>query len=259
MTVDTARNVADIPRITKATDAREVALGVYEKTLALLERLEPRHWGARTDCPDWDVADMVGHLIGAARANASIREVVRQQVWALRHKAEFDGNDLDAMNALQVRDHADLSPGQRIETLRRLYPAAVAGRMRFPRPLRPLRFSVAQSGSTADGMPTSVTLGHLIDVIYTRDVWLHRVDIARATGQALDLDGGVDARIVEDVVAEWASRHGKPFALTLSGPAGGVFRQGDGGPVIELDAIEFCRVVSGRAPAQGLLATRVLF
>ena len=258
MTVETVRNVAEIRRISRATDAREVALGVYAKLLDDLALLDANDWHARTDCPAWDVADMVGHLLGAARANTSIRELLRQQIWALRHKSEFEGNDLDAMNALQVRDHADLSPEQRVETLRRLYPAAVAGRMRFPRPLRPLRFSVAQSGSTAEGMPTAAVLGHLMDVIYTRDVWLHRVDIARATGRELAVDREVDGRIVEDVVAEWASRHGKPFVLTLSGPAGGTFRQGDGGPT-ELDAIEFCRVVSGRAPAQGLLATRVLF
>jgi len=30
-----------------------------------------------------------------------------------------------------------------------------------------------------------------------------------------------DARIVADVVAEWAGRHGRPFTLHLTGPAGG--------------------------------------
>jgi len=60
-------------------------------------------------------------------------------------------------------------------------------------------------------------------------------------------------------VAEWAARHGQPFRLTLSGPAGGGFRQGDGGPSLQLDAVEFCRTLSGRAPSDGLLATRVLF
>lgn len=236
-----------------------MALGVYEKTLALLERLEPHHWGARTDCPDWDVADMVGHLIGAARANASFRELLRQQLWGTRHKKDFDGSDLDAANALQVRDHVALSPEQRIQTLRGLAPKAVQGRMRLPRLLRAIVVPVAASGSAAAGMPTSVSLGHVMDMIYTRDTWMHRVDIARATGLALDLDREVDGRLVEDVVAEWASRHGQPVSLALAGPAGGAFRQGDGGPVLELDAIEFCRVVSGRAPAQGLLATRVLF
>ncbi len=62
-----------------------------------------------------------------------------------------------------------------------------------------------------------------------------------------------------DAVAEWASRHDQPFRLHLSGPAGGTFRHGDGGPQLDLDAIEFCRILSGRAPGDGLLATRILF
>lgn len=259
MTVNTVRTVAQVPPMTFATDAREVAIGAYDQLLALLEQLSPDDWSAPTECPAWDVADMVGHLIGAGRANASFRAFMRQQVWAMRHKDEFGGNDLDATNALQVRDHAGLGPSERIETLRAVSREAVAGRMRLPRVLRRIRVRLAQTGSTADGMPTSLTLGHLMAVIYTRDVWLHRIDIARATGRSPDVDDDVDRRIVEDVVAEWAARHGQPFHLTLAGPAGAEYRQGEGGPHIALDAVEFCRVLSGRAPASGLLATRVLF
>lgn len=259
MTVNTARTVEDIQPITFATDAREVALAVYNRLIALLGRLEPDDWYARTECAAWNVADMVGHLIGAAKAGASFRETVRQQLWAVRHKGEFDGNDLDAMNALQVRDHAPLDPAERIEILRAVSRTAVAARMRFPRPLRGIRVPIASAGSTAAGMPTSLSLGHLMGVVYTRDVWLHIVDIGRATGRPLTLTPDLDGRIVEDVVAEWAGRHGQPFRLTLTGPAGGGFRQGDGGPELELDAVEFCRVLSGRSRGEGLLATRVLF
>lgn len=259
MTVHTVRHVEAITPITFATDAREVALAVSDRLLTLLERLEPDDWGAPTECGEWDVADVVRHLVGAARANASVREAVRQQVWAGRHKKEFAGNDLDAMNALQVRDHAHLVPDDLVARLRSLSAAAVRGRMRFPRLLRRVPVPLAQTGSTAAGMPTSVTLGHLMEVIYTRDLWMHRVDIARATGSELEVDHESDARIVEDVVAEWARRHGEPFHLVLSGPAGGEFTQGEDGTRIEHDAVEFCRILSGRAPAEGLLATRVLF
>ena len=131
--------------------------------------------------------------------------------------------------------------------------------MRFPGLLRKVNVPLAQSGSTADGMPTSLNMGHLMDVIYTRDAWLHRVDIARATGRKPLADSEADHRVVEDVVAEWAGRHGKHFTLTLTGPAGGTFRQGTGGPDLELDAVEFCRTLSGRATGEGLLATRLLF
>jgi hypothetical protein len=58
-------------------------------------------------------------------------------------------------------------------------------------------------------------------------------------------------------VAEWAERHGAPYDLTLTGPAGG--RWTGTGEAIELDAVEFCRVVSGRGEAAGLLRTQVPF
>jgi hypothetical protein len=49
---------------------------------------------------------MVGHLIGAAKAGASVRESMRQQRWGKRHADEFDGNTLDGANERQIRDHA---------------------------------------------------------------------------------------------------------------------------------------------------------
>jgi len=56
-----------------------------------------------------------------------------------------------------------------------------------------------------------------------------------------------------------SARHGQPFTLTLSGAAGDRFTSGIGGPELELDAVEFCRILSGRAPGSGLLSTRVPF
>lgn len=65
-------------------------------------------------------------------------------------------------------------------------------------------------------MPTSLQLGQLMAVIYTRDVWLHRVDITRATGRDLHLDE-IDRRTVEDVVGEWAVRLAGPSPLSSRG------------------------------------------
>jgi len=67
---------------------------------------------------------------------------------------------------------------------------------------------------------------------------------------------------VADVVAEWARRHGQPFLLDLTGPAGGTYASGPGLPRAErlsLDAVEFCRTLSGRGRAAGLLTTVVPF
>jgi uncharacterized protein (TIGR03083 family) len=248
-----------IARITRAGDAERLATAAYDQLLALLDQLSVEEWNAPTECPGWTVADMVGHLIGAAKACASVREQVRQQVWGFRHRREFDGNPLDAVNALQVEDHRTLAPAERVAALRAVAGPSVRGRMRVPAALRRISGSVAAGGSTAAGMPARDTLGHLVDVIITRDVWTHRVDIARATGRDLALDPGTDGALVADVVAEWAGRHGQPFELTLTGPAGGAFSQGDGGEPLELDAVEFCRVLSGRAEGDGLLGVRVLF
>ena len=73
-----------------------------------------------------------------------------------------------------------------------------------------------------------------------------------------------DGVIVADIVAEWARRHGKPYQLELSGPAGGSWSSGASGEEIVMDAADFCRVVSGRpgpdgGRPRGLLTTQVPF
>ncbi|CAI9409766.1 maleylpyruvate isomerase family mycothiol-dependent enzyme [Nocardioides sp. T2.26MG-1] len=252
-TIDTIR------RISRDGDAERLATAAYDRLLVLLDDLSPDEWEAPTECPGWTVADMVGHLIGAAKAYASVREQVRQQVWGFRHRKDYGGNPMDAYNDLQVMDHRALAPGERIAALREVAGPSVRGRMRVPAALRRVSGTVSPGGSTAPGMPARETVGHLVDVVITRDVWAHRVDIARATGRDLPLDPATDGVIVADVVAEWGSRHGQPFELTLTGPAGGSFAQGDGGQRLELDAVEFCRALSGRADGEGLLGVRVLF
>lgn len=254
----TTMHVTDIQRIDRG-DAATLATSAYEQLDALLVTLEPAEWTRRTDCPAWTVADMVGHMIGAAKSQDSFREFIRQQIHGVRHRSAFDGNAMDAWNDLQVRDHASLTPEQRLAELRRCGVRGVRGRMRFPRLLRGISVGLDMGGSTADGMPDKLQLGHFVDVILTRDVWLHRIDIGRATGRDPQVDSAADRRIVHDVVGEWAGRHGEPFDLELTGPAGGRFRAGAGGTRLTLDAVEFCRVLSGRAPGKGLLGVRVLF
>jgi hypothetical protein len=103
------------------------------------------------------------------------------------------------------------------------------------------------------------TVGYLFDVIHTRDPWLHRIDICRATGRDLVLSPEHDGRLIENVVAEWAAKHRQPFVLELTGPAGGRYVAGEDGEQLSLDAIEFCRILSGRSAGTGLLATPVVF
>jgi hypothetical protein len=88
---------------------------------------------------------------------------------------------------------------------------------------------------------------------------MHRLDLARATDREPMLTPGHDGVLVADVVAEWAQRHGRPHRLRLTGPAGGEWASPEGGEEIELDAVEFCRLVSGRGRGAGLLAQQVPF
>jgi hypothetical protein len=99
------------------------------------------------------------------------------------------------------------------------------------------------------------SLGYLMNIVYTRDVRMHRVDICRATGRQLVLTAGHHGRLIADMVADWASTHHHPCALRLTGPAGGTYASGDNGPHLEIDATHWAWIISGRARGTGLLAT----
>jgi len=93
-----------------------------------------------------------------------------------------------------------------------------------------------------------------MDIVYTRDVWMHRIDIARATGRQPVLTAGHDGRIIADMVADWAGTHDAPFSLHLTGPAGATYTRGGNGPHLDIAATDWAWTVSGRAPGTGLLA-----
>lgn len=256
----TAIHTAAIPRIRRDSDAELMARAVYEDLLRLLVTLDTNDWDAVTDCAPWTVADVVRHMVGAAKGHASLREEMRQFRYAAGHAHLFDGNRLDAMNDLHVRDHSHLDGPALISELDRVWSDAVAGRMSRPGVIRVLRVPNDSTGSTPSGSGKRIRLGHLFDTILTRDVWLHRVDIARATGHVMTF-GTHDRRIISDVIAEWAERlDDRGFDLTITGPFEARFVSGDGAETLELDGVELCRILSGRAHHPSpLFETKVLF
>lgn len=168
-----------------------------------------------------------------------LRETTRQMTKALRR----GGVPLDALTGLQVEEHAGLSTDELIAKFSRVGPAAARGRRRLPALLR--RMPLRPKTDVGAG-PESWSVGFPFDIVLTRDPWMHRMDIRGATGRTPVLTPDHDGVLVADVVAEWAGRHGRPFRLTLDSPAGGSFEQGSGGPEIRLDAVDFCRILSGR-------------
>lgn len=223
----------------------------YARLLSQLGTLSDEDWLRPTVCPEWDVREMVAHVVGAAEGNASIREGMRQLRLGRRRKRPGQ-HDVDGVNAVQVGERADVTPAALVTALADVAPRAVRARRRIPAPIRAVRVPF--------GPPLGVrSVGYLMDCIYTRDVWMHRIDIARATAAPLIVTAEHDGPLVADVVEEWARAHGQPYELMLTGPAGGRFVRGIGGEQITLDAIEFARILSGRGTADGLLATTVPF
>jgi hypothetical protein len=82
-----------------------------------------------------------------------------------------------------------------IAELRRVGPRAIATRHRLPALLRALRLPLPTLGVVRVDYPTGT--------IYTRDMWIHRFDICRATGRptsvARERDGRVLALAVRDL------------------------------------------------------------
>jgi hypothetical protein len=93
---------------------------------------------------------------------------------------------------------------------------------------------------------------YLMDVVFTRDTWMHRIDVCRAVGLVPVLTPDHEGRLIEDMVAEWARIHGIDFTLRLEGPAGGTFVSGKG-EELTIDAVEWIWIVSGRGTGTGLL------
>jgi uncharacterized protein (TIGR03083 family) len=232
--------------------AVRLAATEYQRFTDLLRALAPDDWAKATECPGWDVRDIAAHLLGMVEMAASIRENNRQLKLARRHGGTF----IDALTSLQVEERRDMTPAQITARLAARAPKAGRARRRAPGFIRRRAMPDLQQ---VGGRDEAWTIGYLIDVILTRDPWMHRADIARAVGADQVLTAEHDGVLVADVVAEWAARHGQPFTLRLTGPAGGAWSSGEGGPLLETDAVEFCRSLSGRDHADGLLTTQVPF
>ncbi len=230
----------------------------YERFVAQLRDLSPDDWSRPTACPAWDVHAMACHVLGMAEFAASVPEQLRQMRAA--HKA--GGLVIDALTALQVDKHITRSPAELVTRLAEVAPRAAAGRRRTPALVR--RIPLADQPVEETGTQTEKwRIGYLTDVILTRDTWMHRSDIAAATGRAMTLTAEHDGVLVADVAAEWAERHGQPCTITLTGPAGATWTfngSSAGDPAAhELDAVEFCRSLAGRGSGPGLLTARVPF
>jgi uncharacterized protein (TIGR03083 family) len=235
-----------VPGLDRDT-AMRLATEEVRRYADLLDKLGPDQWEAPTECPPWTVRDMAGHVLGNHEGLLSHQARARQTWRARRH----GGNLVDALSATQIADRANLRIGEVVAALRAAGPASVTARWRMPRVLRGVRVTVPMHQGNERW-----SIAYLDDIIWTRDTWMHRMDTCLALDREPELTDDHDATIVADIVREWSLRHCQPFRLTLGGPAGGEFGS-DGTRPINLDAVDFCRLLSGRGHGEGLLAVEV--
>jgi len=222
------------------------------RLLAQLRGLEDEQWQAPTDCAGWTVRDVAVHLIASAQAQANPLEFVRQVLAGRKLTAQIGGvHWVDGLNEAQLRARTGWTSAMLPDLWERASASALKARRRMPAPVRALPLLPIGTGL---GVHIGwQPLAYLFDIGFTRDVWMHRIDIARAAGIPPELTSEHDGRIVADLLAEWSGRHVQTYTLTLTGPAGGEFRAGTGGEPQTVDAVEFARILSGRAEGPGIL------
>ena len=253
-----AVDVASIPTLERP-EATRLAEAEVARMVEALEALDDDDWSRPTANHLWDVRAMAGHVLGMTETFTSLRRLARDM--RVGTKKAGDGPQIDGLTAHQVEITSHLSPAELIERLRAAGPVSARWRARR----RLLRLAPLKGEVPGNGGPETWKMGDLVDIILTRDTWMHRSDLAEATGRPMTLTAEHDGRIVANAVAEWARRHGQPFVLELTGPAGGSFVHGGGSggggeETITMDAIELCRILSGRpAATEGLLAVQVPF
>jgi uncharacterized protein (TIGR03083 family) len=151
----------------------------------------------------------------------------------------------DAVNAFQLRERADKTPQELIAELRHVGPlAARKWAYRF-RPLKPFSLPHRDAGR--------LSFRHLMWVIHSRDTWMHRLDVCRATKNEFMQTAEHDGRIAELVMLDVADNldrkyEGPTLGFHLTGIAGGTWKVGSGEPAatIQMDVLAFNIFASGR-------------
>jgi uncharacterized protein (TIGR03083 family) len=220
--------------------AAEVALAQRRALIGQLERLGPDQWSVVTECRPWTVHDVAAHVAGELVYTRNPFAYVGLVGTWRRHYRGL--SFLDGTNAAAVRARRDWTAAQLLDALRRDAPTAVPPGWARRIPL-----------AGVAGLPRSATFGYLTDVVLPRDCFMHRHDIARATGRPVEpepSDAEVVAQVVRDLGRSWT---GPNLVLRLSGPGGGAWRMAasarldDPTLAAEFDAAEFLRHLSGRA------------
>ena len=213
----------------------------FDRFMKLIASLDADEWTRPTACTAWNVHDMVAHQAGGYASGTGYREMLRQYTSRPKPGQLME----DAINELQVGERTATSPADLIAELERVGPIAVRKWAFQFRLIKPIGFPHPIAGFKS--------LRYLMWIIHSRDTWMHRLDICRATGrpfeQTREHDGRVNELVVLDVAELLKKKlHGRAITLILGGIAGGTWQIGTGTPEasIEMDVLDFNIYASGR-------------
>lgn len=222
-------------------EARRVAGTQSDEILTLLRDLSDEEWAAATDCEGWSVHDVAAHLLAWAEAIVSPREFGRQFL-AARPLAKEKGNIIDATNFVEVEKRRNVPAQELLARLEVVLPRMLRFRANMGRFLRYVPYYNGFFGLT--------NAGYVMNVIFTRDAFMHRADISRPLRRVMQL-GEDDRRLIEDVVRDWAKRSDARLLLDLTGPAGGRYLTApDNVAEVTLEAVDFGRILTRREPPE---------
>jgi uncharacterized protein (TIGR03083 family) len=245
-----------IPPLTHQ-EAMTLAAEELKRFQALIESLADEDWGQQTACSLWTVKDVVAHQAAHICSTTSVGAFMSHSNLILMRPYLKNGmNILDAMNQAQVDLRRQYTVDQLLAEIRDRAQRSLQGRDRIPAFLRSLVLPIP-------GFDQPRSLGYLFDVIYTRDMWMHRIDICHATGKKMELDSTHDGRIAALAVKDLTEKskrglRGRSAVLELTSAAGGSYRIGENPrpeATIEMDVFTFANLTSGREKAANVLTS----
>ncbi|MFM8319792.1 MAG: maleylpyruvate isomerase family mycothiol-dependent enzyme [Chloroflexota bacterium] len=246
------QSTAAVPAVT-AGEAYRLLQVQLQRLLDLLDSLSPEDWSRPTACSAWDVRAMVAHQAGGYASGTGYREMLRQYLAILKP----GGLPEDRINALQVGERSGRTPAELIAELRAAGPTAARNWA--------YGFRLVRWGAIPHPVAGLLSLGHLNRVVHSRDTWMHRLDICRATGrpfvQTPEQEGRIAALVMPDVEKALRRKLG-PLSLRfdLNGVCGGTWQMGEdpAAASIHMDALDFFIFASGRyTPAEARARARV--
>ncbi|MDO9087312.1 MAG: maleylpyruvate isomerase family mycothiol-dependent enzyme [Anaerolineaceae bacterium] len=242
--IQTIPNALNIAYVT-ADEAFRLLETEFHRFRQLLDKLNDNDWHKPTACTTWSVKDILAHQAGGYASGTGYREMIRQYT----SKPKPGQLPEDAINDLQVNERKHNSPAELIKELHSVGHIAIRKWA--------YRFHIAKIATDLIKVPHPISgkmsIRYLMWIIHSRDTWMHRLDICRATGnlfeQSAEHDGRIAALVMLDVARQLSNKlDGKAITIELKGIAGGIWKAGNGNEVarLRMDVLDFNIFVSGR-------------